>query len=229
MRSIGYSVTALGLLGLFLWLHGNGPRVNQGEDAFLVEESSFVPVESNSDVEQPRLPIADQATEGFRFPDDPAGQMLSKILTPSEKKPQPYPSSQPRMLSAPPAVEDPVLPMPQAHFEVARLPQTKRPLIKLRPLPEEPPILGSQLIPELPQARVLAAGDRVRLASVDPRLPLPLPILAQPMSDRVPIEDVTGDASRTSVLASSPPTRTSPAPFTKTRVPDPFENRLKTP
>jgi hypothetical protein len=98
-------------------------------------------------------------------------------------------------------------------------------------LPEELLILGAQLAPDLPQPKIMAAGDRVRLRlpSADPHLPAPLPILAQPVNDRVPAEDVTGEASLTSVLSSPPPVRSSPAPFIKAKVPDPFENRLKTP
>jgi hypothetical protein len=144
MRSIGYFAMALGLLALFLWLYGSVPQAKQPEDALLVVESSVIPLEESSEVEPGRPPNADQANEGFRFADDPAGQMLSKLLTPSEKKPQPYPSSQPRLLSASPAMEHPVLPLPPAHIEPTCLPQTKRPIIRPRPLAEERPILGSQ-------------------------------------------------------------------------------------
>jgi hypothetical protein len=229
MRSIGYFVIASGLIVVLVWQFRSRPQADQDEDALPVEKVRLIALENGRDVEPARSPNADQAAEGFRFPDDPAGEMLSKILTPSEKKPQLYPSSQPRLLSASPAVEHPVLPLPPAHVEATRLPQTKRPLIRPRPLAEERPILGNQLVPELPQAKVLAASDRVRLASVDPRQPTPLPISAQPVNDRFPIEDVTAEASLAGVLSSPPPARTAPAPFIKTRSPDPFENRLKTP
>jgi hypothetical protein len=98
---------------------------------------------------------------------------------------------------------------------------------KPRPLPEELPILRGRLEPIMPQARILPAGDRVRLPSVDARQPLPLPILAHPIIDRAPLDDVTSDASQAAALAAPPPVRTAPAPFIKMNLPNPFENRLK--
>jgi hypothetical protein len=70
------------------------------------------------------------------------------------------------------------------------------------------------------------AGKRTRLPSVDVNQPLPLPLLAQPVPDRAPLDDATGEASHTAALAAAPPRRGTPAPFLRLGLPDPFENRL---
>jgi hypothetical protein len=57
--------------------------------------------------------------------------------------------------------------------------------------------------------------------------PIPLPILAQPVSSRAPLDDATAEASRNAALATSPPARSTPAPFLKIDLPNPFENWLK--
>jgi hypothetical protein len=77
----------------------------------------------------------------------------------------------------------------------------------------------------LPQSLSLPAGERVRAPSPDVNQPLPLPVLARPVSDRAPVEDVTGEASAAAALAATMPQRTTPAPFLKLSVPDPYEHR----
>jgi hypothetical protein len=117
--------------------------------------------------------------------------------------------------------------LPSAQVEVPRLPTRMSSTSKPRPLPEELPILRGRLEPIMPQARILPAGDRVRLSSVDAHQPLPLPFLAHPIIDRAPLDDVTSDASQAAALAAPPLVRTAPAPFIKMNLLDPFENRLK--
>ena len=56
-------------------------------------------------------------------------------------------------------------------------------------------------------------------------IPPRLPILATPMPERASLDDPTMAASTAAVLAAPPPERTTPAPYTRMGVPDPFEHR----
>jgi hypothetical protein len=76
-----------------------------------------------------------------------------------------------------------------------------------------------------PQAQVLPAGERTRVSSPDPDQPIPLPILARPVPDRASLEDATTEASTAAALAGPLPRRTSPAPFLRLKLPEPYENR----
>lgn len=231
MRLTGFTAMAVGLLGLVLWHLSISMPSNQDHPVLLAHELEPGAPNVSNEVQPSNPSNSDQAVEGFKFPDDQCGMILAKILTPSgtTMRSAPSPPATPRLLPAPHHLDHPTAPLPAAHVEMARLPQTKRPFIKPRPLSDEWPVLGSQWVPDLPQPRVLPAEKRVRVPSVDPHLPVPLPTLAQPVSDRAPVEDATGDASLRGVLSNLSPSRTSPAPFTKTNSPDPFENRLKTP
>jgi hypothetical protein len=69
------------------------------------------------------------------------------------------------------------------------------------------------------------AAGRVRVPSPDVNQPPPLPVLAKPLPDRAPVDDVTGAASSAAVQSGTVPPRTKAAPFLKLTLPDPFENR----
>jgi hypothetical protein len=64
----------------------------------------------------------------------------------------------------------------------------------------------------------------VRVSSTDVNLLPPLPLLANPGSDRASLEDPTADDSLKSALSAAPPIRSNPAPFQRLNLPDPFEN-----
>src|SRR5207237_1114806 len=122
-----------------------------------------------------------------------------------------------------PPVEAPSLPLPPAPFTLPHLPpaQGNKPLQPRLVLPETLGIAE----PDRPPAPPLQAGERIRMPSADVNQPIPLPILGQPLSDRAPIEDVTGEASSASAVAAPLPRRTQPTPFVKNNLPDPFEFR----
>ena len=63
----------------------------------------------------------------------------------------------------------------------------------------------------------------MRVETVDVNQPVPLPILAQPLADRVPVDDPTTTASMVAALAAIPPPRSQPTPFVRLSLPDPFE------
>jgi hypothetical protein len=171
----------------------------------------------------------DDATENnaFRFPDDRAGQILSKTLPPAEKAPAGHDAPAPRHLPTPAHLDKPSLSLPPSQADMPRLPAGKTPSLRPRPLPEEPPLVGHKTDPLVPEVQYLHAGDRIHVPSADVNKPIPLPILAQPVSNRVPRDDATSDASLAAALAATPPGRMSPAPFLKLNLPDPFENRLR--
>jgi hypothetical protein len=180
-------------------------------------------LEHESDQEQ----IAKESDDAFRFPDDRAGELLSKTLPPTAQSPAGHDAPAPRHLPAPAHLDTPSLPLPPTLADMPRLPTGKTPSLRPRTLPEELPLLGNKTDPLVPEAQYLHAGDRIRLPSVDVNRPIPLPILARPVTNRAPLEDATADASYAAALAASPPGRTSPAPFLKLNLPDPFEYRLR--
>jgi hypothetical protein len=162
----------------------------------------------------------------FAFPEDASGVLLAKVLPPKQPEvsrldraaPPSYPSASLQM-------KPPALPLPPSHAAIPRLPAAIKP-VPLRPrlaLDETPSGLpDSPVLPALPS---LPDTGRVRVPSVDVNQPIPLPVLAQPVSDRASLDDPTADASVTAALAAPIPSRTTKAPFLKRTLPDPYDHR----
>jgi hypothetical protein len=166
------------------------------------------------------------AGDGFRFPDDSGGELLGKLLTPPVKPAPGEDRTGPHRFARSSAVESPRLPLPPTRLEPARMPaQNVSGLTRPGPLPEGVPLLSYYGKPEPPEAPRLTAGEPVREPSVDVNRPLPLPVLGQETPDRAPVDDPTAEASLAAALAAPLPQRTTPAPFLRLGVPDPFENR----
>jgi hypothetical protein len=164
--------------------------------------------------------------DGFRFPDDQGGQLLSKLLVPTDRpapvaftvEPQPQPASA--------AVERPTLPLPLAAANPPQLPSPKVPApARPAPLPEESPLLSCRIVSNPPQLQHLPAGERVRTPAPDPNQPIPLPVLGQSTPDRASLDDPTADLSLAAALAAPMPSRNNPAPFLRLNPPDPYEHR----
>jgi hypothetical protein len=162
----------------------------------------------------------------FAFPEDAGGVLLAKVLPPKQPtasrldraEPPKYPSASRQM-------KPPTLPLPPNQAAMPRLPSAIKPA-SLRPhlvLDETPSGLLDS--PVLPSLLSLPEGVRVRVSSVDVNQPIPLPILAQPVSDRASLDDPTADASTSSALAAPIPSRTAKAPFLKLTLPDPYDRR----
>ncbi len=147
-------------------------------------------------------------------------------------------STGPRRALASSALEQPAQPLPAASGGLGALTQPRspplahylpveRPSRALRPghLPEDWPLTGYRIDPLPPQVQSFLAGERTHTPSADVNRPLPLPLLAQPVIDRASLEDTTGEASVAAALARIPPSRTTPAPFLRLTLPDPFEHR----
>jgi TolA-binding protein len=84
------------------------------------------------------------------------------------------------------------------------------------------------------QLKALAEGKRMqrpealaasKLLDPDRKPAEAFPRLSQPQADRASLDDPTAEASRLAVQNTMVPQRTSPAPFVRLTVPDPFEHR----
>jgi len=165
------------------------------------------------------------APPSFPFPDDPAGQLLSRHLTPSPRQPLPEPPSQQRRPRAPAQLETPESPLPPS--QAGRLPLPldlmRRPL---HPRLVTPDVLFSAgMEVAMPAAISMPSGERTRMVGVDVNLPAPLPRLGQPVPDRASLADATGEASGAAVVSATMPIRRLPIAFQRLGIPDPFEFR----
>jgi hypothetical protein len=174
-------------------------------------------------------PAADEAppVDNFRFPDDQGGKLLAKLLVPPEKPvPPPAVSSGPRQFPGLSSLEQPAATLTPPPAAPPQFPLAK-PAHGFRPDPpaEETPLLGYRGTPAGPHDQYLPAGELVRLPSPDVNRPAALPPLAQPVLDRASLDDPTSAASLDAALAAPVPQRSTPAPFLRLSLPDPFEHR----
>jgi hypothetical protein len=193
--------------------------------AGLPTEEAFTPGLVRAQAAEEPAPAKEPAPpEGFRFPDDAGGALLAKVLPPSEAGgPSADRTRGPRRLTQS-KLTPPALPLPPAVAVLPRLPASKRQPLRPR-LTLEESLDNVTIRAPLPQAPALPAGERIRVASPDVNQPMPLPALARPATDRAPVEDVTAEASAAAAVAAPMPQRTTPAPFLKLTVPDPYEHR----
>lgn len=167
----------------------------------------------------------------FRFPEDAGGRLLAKVLPPKDVEPtrlQPI-APAPRRAKGSPSPSDygklPSLPLPPTSAALPRLSGETRD-VRLRPT-----LVLDETLGGLPDALVLTHAPslpecrRVRIASLDVNEPIPLPILAHPVSDRASLDDPTLDASTAAAIAATIPARTNKAPFLKLTLPDPYDQR----
>jgi hypothetical protein len=182
----------------------------------------------------PALPAPPPApADGFAFPADRGGPLLARLLTPPEP---------PRSVTDPPAGPLPrkgvaavERPEPPLSAVVARPPAaTRRPSGKLAPRPPAESFTASELLgPGPPEGVTMPAGLPPRVASIDVSRPPALPLTPRPTADRASLDDPTAEFSAQQAVAAPPPGRTSPAPFVRINLPDPFEHasavRLRTP
>lgn len=164
--------------------------------------------------------------EPFKLPEDQAGQMLSRILPPTERVgPLDNPGRVVPPLPPPPNFTGTLPPLPTIEPPAPQLPLA-RPKKQARPHLVVPESFGGEPVePSVPVKPAFTTENRTRVESEDVVIPPPLPVLAAPMVDRAPLDDATTEASLESVLASPVPVRVNLVPFQKVGVPDPFENR----
>lgn len=163
---------------------------------------------------------------GFALPNDEAGALVAKLLSPYREETGRWDRiERPRRFAPEIGPKLPTLPLPSLPHILPRLPVEAK-STPLRPrLTDEDSLSGlleSPLLPPLPQMPV---GKPVRIPSANVHEPIPLPILARSVLDRASLEDPTADASAEAARVASIPPRTTPAPFLKLRLPDPYERR----
>jgi len=164
--------------------------------------------------------------DGFRFPDDQGGQLLSKLLTPADRPAAVTFTAEPKALPPSATVEQPTPPLSPAAVSPPRLPAGKAPpAARPAPLSEESPLLACRLASVPPQVPQLSAGERVRTPAPDPNQPVALPLLGLATPDRASLDDPTADLSLAAALAAPMPSRGNPAPFLRLNLPDPYEHR----
>jgi hypothetical protein len=168
----------------------------------------------------------EEAGEPFKLPDDRAGRLLGQVLPPRTQQGPLRRHDRPAPPTVPaPKFVEPAAPLPQGTALVSRAPAPTRKNV-LRPrLVLDESFDGSLDEPVLPRSPSFEAQKPTHVQSEDVSIPAPLPILAQPTVDRVGADDFTTEASTEAVLSAPLPRRTSPAPFVKGGVPEPFENR----
>jgi hypothetical protein len=224
-------VLAVGLIGLVLSASGCSSRsapvvAARSEKEAAAPARPVQPVKAAARVARARADDKDkEAAAPFRLPDDEGGALLSKVLAPRQRRgPLPGPGRQRRSTQAP-NFEPREPPLPRPEVAVPRL-VVPRPKSVLRPhLVTEEELAGPLDAPAVPQRPTFHAGARARFASDDPEIPPPLPVLARPVPDRAPLDDATTEASAEAALAAPLPERTTPAPYQRLAVPDPYENR----
>jgi hypothetical protein len=160
------------------------------------------------------------------FPDDAGGRLLAKMLPPHEPDSLRLPRlDDPLPVVASIRMNPPDLPLPPSQLAMPRLPPPAR-TSPLRPrLVLDESLDGWPQTLLMPQQQSLPDAGRIRVPSEDVSQPLPLPILSQPVPDRAALDDPTADASTTAALAAPLPMRTTPAPFFKLTLPDPYDHR----
>lgn len=162
-------------------------------------------------------------TGDFRLPDDLGGRLVLRIVAPTQTLSEPR-RTEPVKRAAPRSIESPsVLP----RTLVVSLPKLSEPGSGRVTQPEmvsaESFIALEELIGVLPETLVFPAQDRVKIPSPDVSIPIALPRSAQPLGDRAATTDPTLDISKSNILSAPLPTRTTPAPFQRLTLPDPFE------
>src|SRR5262249_50469033 len=134
--------------------------------------------------------------------------------------------AEPKARSGPPAVENPDLPLPATTIPgPSSIPNPKAKPVRPTLIEKEPPLSRQRFELAEPDLVKLPAGPKIAWPSPDVNQPIPLPILARQVQDRASLDDPSGDASLAAALAPTVPDRTTPAPFLKLNLPDPFEHR----
>lgn len=160
----------------------------------------------------------------YKLPDDAGGKLVARLVEPTQRPPE-RETMKPRSTRTSRAIDNPTVPLPDQVASLPRLPD---------PLPRQPvqpqliapePLFGvEELLGTLPHALTFPAQERVRIESEDIAQPVALPRQAVPLVDRPPLSDPTAEASLTTALTAPLPERTTPAPFQRYTLPDPFEN-----
>jgi hypothetical protein len=171
---------------------------------------------------------ADPSGAGFVLPTDEGGKILAGQLPPHQNVPPPPGgvSTRPRRVPAGLDFETPDLPLPPSQAEMPQPPLDRNDHpVRPRAVGGDPPLTWNRGDPKAPAPKKLPEARRTRQPSLAVDEPLPLPVLGQAVPDRAPLTDPTADISRMAAVAGSAPLRTTPIPFLRLNLPDPFEHQ----
>ena len=172
--------------------------------------------------------VANPGDEEFPFPANPEGKLLVERLRPADRI-APMADDKlirPRSLRGPAKLENPdVAAPPTVTRHLPSIPLPKGKLVRPRLGDRQSPLSPEVLDLDRPSAVEFSVGPKVSWPSPDVNEPIPLPILARPATDRASLEDPSGESSLAAALAKTVHERTTPAPFLRLTLPDPFENR----
>jgi hypothetical protein len=165
------------------------------------------------------------AGAAFKLPADVGGKALAQVLPPTGRpgvldnpsRPAPPDAPAPKLAALRPTLPE----MPPPSPKVPEQGKGPRP----RTVTEEPLDEGFGT-PAQPERPSFEAGEKAKEPSESVHVPPPLPHLATAPADRVPLDDPTLEASTAAVLAGKMPQRTTPLPFVRLSVPEPFEWRI---
>jgi hypothetical protein len=161
----------------------------------------------------------------FKFTDDDAGKIFSKILVPLPPPPlSPLATKAQSERILPAGIAEPRPATLPSSLVPVRIPLPSRVDARPSPLPERVPADIAGLHSDRPERIELPVGGLTRLATPDVRQPVTVPILGRPVPDRASLDDPTAEFTASSVFNKNLPLRTTAAPFVKTNLPDPFEN-----
>jgi hypothetical protein len=163
------------------------------------------------------------AADGFELPGDSGGKLLARLLSPRATLTGELEERRPRSFPAPRSVALPSEPLPPSLPAVPSLPRTAGKGLRPHLVLDE--ILDDIDDPIPPEVYTFSPGPRTSALESGSSDASELPALATAVPDRVPVEDVTVEASTAAALAAAMPVRQSLAPFLRLTVPDPYEHR----
>jgi hypothetical protein len=199
--------------------HGNPKELLNGEPMATIRTAD---VQFVTQDQEPKK--NSEKGEGFSFPNDKGGKVVGDFLRPASKSLADEPGK--KRLSGPAFLERPEIAAPiyKGLPPKVAIKDGGKP-VRPKPAAEGIPLSGFFGDPQLPVVVKLQGTALVKWPMPDPNQPVPLPILAQPKSERAPLTDPTADASTDAALSGTIPVRDNPAPFLRVNLPDPFENR----
>jgi hypothetical protein len=183
------------------------------------------PVRIAADKEKPQAD-SDGPAQVPAPPADKASKLIDALLRPQEKLSPLGDVSGPRKLAGPKFLERPEAPLtrytglpPRSSVRSAGKPRLPSALAEGAPLSD---YRGD---PQPPAAVQLPSGQLVKRPGADLTGPAPVPLLASRRPDRAASSDTTMEFSSAATLQTAIPARTTPAPFMRLNLPDPFEHR----
>jgi hypothetical protein len=159
----------------------------------------------------------------FAFTPDLTGKALARVVAPAAPPPVERLGAGPKPRAVPAKVLEPDTATRAKYLPPPLLMKKPAGAVKFAAPPEAVPRdlgAGADGVPARP---VLPVAAVVTERAPDVNLPPPLPTLGRPASDRVSLDDPTGDAGNAVVVAGAAKVPLAAAGFLRVAVPDPFE------